>query len=119
MRGRGVHHLRGVPLGGVLGGGCKRGVRRLGGGLPAAGGGGGHGAVVVVLVPAVPPGALLPLPASNVLCIGNCNFTFFVVADNCCLIYFIDSVKSAVEKMIKRTYVINRNKRYCNLFSQS
>ena len=66
MRGRGVHHLRGVPLGGVLGGGCERGVRRLGGGLPAAGGGGGHGAVVVVLVPAVPPRALLPLPASDV-----------------------------------------------------
>ena len=65
MRGRGVHHLRGVPLGGVLGGGCKRGVWRLGGGLPAAGGGGGHGAVVVVLVPAVPPGALLPLPATE------------------------------------------------------
>ena len=81
MRGRGVHHLRGVPLGGVLGGGCERGVRRLGGGLPAAGGGGGHGAVVVVLVPAVPPGALLPvlpLPASE--------------KKNYCFVYFIECV---------------------------
>ena len=77
MRGRGVHHLRGVPLGGVLGG-AKRGVRRLGGGLPAAGGGGGHGAVVVVLVPAVPPGALLPLPASE--------------KKNYCFVYFIECV---------------------------
>ena len=78
MRGRGVHHLRGVPLGGVLGGGCERGVRRLGGGLPAAGGGGGHGAVVVVLVPAVPPRALLPLPASE--------------KKNYCFVYFIECV---------------------------
>ena len=53
-------------------GGAKRGVWRLGGGLPAAGGGGGHGAVVVVLVPAVPPGALLPLPATE-------NFILFIL----------------------------------------